>query len=184
MLNYQRYRYFKRLWTWSLLCYISQEPNLSTNTLALKQVKLQHAAVYDIRMKQTKTKYLIYNAISVKTSQYKWSGIQLYTLHDYSKLIQLVAIIISELRLTFGIPIFVSIFVWPISAKYCRAEMTSRKFNPRRDSHKQNHSMGYFFESDVRYPLTLQGDTKRLISQFDGLSSSKCWRKPTICTLE
>ena len=29
----------------SLLCYISQELNLSTNTVVLKQGKLQHAAI-------------------------------------------------------------------------------------------------------------------------------------------
>ena len=53
--------YFKRLWTWSLLCYISQELTLATSTVVLKQGKLQHAAVYIIkfRMTLTKTEYLI-----------------------------------------------------------------------------------------------------------------------------
>ena len=47
---------------WSLLCYVSQELGLSTDTVILKQGKfLQHAAVYIIkfRMKSTKTEYLM-----------------------------------------------------------------------------------------------------------------------------
>ena len=37
---------------------------------------------------------------------------------------------------------------------------------------------------EQRRTKTLQSDTQRLISQFDDPSSSKCWRKPTKCTLE
>ena len=61
MLNYQYYWYFKGLWTWSLLCYISHELSLSTNFRVLKQEMLQHAAVYVIkfRMTSTKTKYFM-----------------------------------------------------------------------------------------------------------------------------
>ena len=53
--------YFKKLWTWSLLCYIYQELSLSTNTVVLKQGKLQHAAVYIIKFRMTsiKTEYLM-----------------------------------------------------------------------------------------------------------------------------
>ena len=51
-----------RDWTWSLLCYIYQELTLSTNTVVLKQGKLQHAAVYIIKFRMT--------------SLYKWSGIR------------------------------------------------------------------------------------------------------------
>ena len=36
---------------WSVICYISQELNLSTNTVVLKQRKLQDAAVYDIKFR-------------------------------------------------------------------------------------------------------------------------------------
>ena len=56
MLNYQLV-----LWTWSLLCYISQELSLSTNNVVLKQGKLQHAAVYIIKFRMTsiKTEYLM-----------------------------------------------------------------------------------------------------------------------------
>ena len=39
------------LWAWSVICYISQELNLSTNTVVLKQRKLQHAAVYNIKFR-------------------------------------------------------------------------------------------------------------------------------------
>jgi len=41
------------------LCYISQELNLSTYTVVIKQGKPQHAAVYDLkfRMDGTKTEY-------------------------------------------------------------------------------------------------------------------------------
>ena len=51
----------KRLWTWSLFCHISQELSLSTNTVVLKQGKLQHAAVYIIKFRMTsiKTEYLM-----------------------------------------------------------------------------------------------------------------------------
>ena len=53
--------YFKRLWTCSLLYYIYQELSLSTNTVVLKQGKLQHAAVYIIKFRMTsiKTEYLM-----------------------------------------------------------------------------------------------------------------------------
>ena len=37
---------------------------------------------------------------------------------------------------------------------------------------------------EQRLSKTLQRDAQRLILQFDGPSSSKCWRKPTTCTLE
>ena len=60
MRNYQLVL-FKRLWTWSLLCHISQELSLSTNTVVLKKGKLQHAAVYIIKFRMTlvKTEYLM-----------------------------------------------------------------------------------------------------------------------------
>ena len=46
---------------WSLLCYISQELSTSTNSVVLKQGKLQHAAVYIIKFRMTsiKTEYLM-----------------------------------------------------------------------------------------------------------------------------
>ena len=57
MLNYQ----LVLLWTWSLLCYIYQELSLSTNSVVLKQGKLQRAAVYIIKFRMTsiKTEYLM-----------------------------------------------------------------------------------------------------------------------------
>ena len=44
---------FKRPWTWSLVYYTSQELSLSTNTVVLKQGKLQHTAVYVIKFRMT-----------------------------------------------------------------------------------------------------------------------------------
>ena len=46
---------------WTRLCYIYQKLSLSTNTVVLKQGKLQHAAVYIIKFRMTsiKTEYLM-----------------------------------------------------------------------------------------------------------------------------
>ena len=44
------------------LCYISQELNLSTYTVVIKQGKLQHAAVYDLKFRMDGTKTEYYNA--------------------------------------------------------------------------------------------------------------------------
>ena len=44
MLNYQR------IWAWCQLCYISQELIVFTYTVVDKKGKLQHAAVYDVKL--------------------------------------------------------------------------------------------------------------------------------------
>ena len=67
---------------------------------------------------------------------------------------------------------------YPITELEIRAAVKKLKNN------KSPESVAQRWRMKQQRSKTLQRYTQRLISQFDGLSSSKCWRKPTTGTLQ
>ena len=85
MLNYQR------LWAWCQLFYISQELILFTYTAVLKKGKLQHAAIYDVKLIQNGVDRIFNDIMQMTTQKAAWCSqvLRATASFQYSELILL-----------------------------------------------------------------------------------------------